>query len=161
MLRFSLSVLVCVVMVAGLVGCDGGGGAGTATVSGTVTYNGSPVEGASVVFAPTDSSGKTAAGTTDAQGNFTLTTVEAGDGAVPGAYGVTVTKLEGGAAPGETLTEEEAYARHFPGSGTAAAQPAEVKDLLPPKYKTAATSELTATVEAGGRNKFTFELKDE
>jgi len=160
MLRFSLSVLVCVVMVAGLVGCDGGGGAGTVAISGTVTYNGSPVEGASVVFAPTDSSGKTAAGTTDAQGNFTLTTIEAGDGAMPGVYTVTITKVEGGAAPGETQTEEEAYESAFPGSGTAA-EPAEVKDLLPGKYKTAATSELTATVEAGGRNKFTFELKDE
>ena len=157
MLRFSLSVLVCVVMVAGLVGCDGG--AGTVDVSGTVTYKGKPVEGASVIFAPTDSGGKSAAGTTDAQGHFTLTTLEAGDGAVPGAYAVTISKVEGGAAAGGTQTEEEAYESAFPGSDTEEA--AEAKDLLPAKYKTAATSKLTATVEASGENDFPFELKDE
>jgi hypothetical protein len=165
MLRFNLSMLVCVVMVAGLVGCGAGGGTdvGAVAVSGTVTYNGSPVEGATVVFAPTGTDGKSAAGTTDAQGHFTLTTVEAGDGAVPGAYGVTVTKSEGGAAPGGTQTEEEAYASGFPEGDGATATPAgpEIKDILPAKYKVAETSGLTATVEASGGGDFTFELKDE
>ncbi len=85
MLRFSLSLVVCVVMVAGLAGC-GSDGIGTAAVKGTVTYKGAPVDGATVMFAPTGSDGKTAAGTTDAQGNFTLATIEAGDGAMPGSY---------------------------------------------------------------------------
>jgi uncharacterized protein DUF6795 len=158
MLRFSLCVLACVALVVGLAGCGTTSDIGAASVSGTVTYNGSPVEGATVSFVPTDDAGKMAAGTTDAQGKFTLTTVQAGDGAVPGAYQVAVSKIEGGAAAGETQTEEEAYAQAFPGSSPEKAP--EVKDLLPAKYKDASKSGLTATVESGGGNDFPFELKD-
>ncbi len=161
MLRFSLAVLVSVAVAVSLAGCSGPADSGPArvAVSGTVTYNGSPVEGASVTFSPQDKGGLAAAGTTDAQGHFKLTTINADDGAVPGSYAVMISKTEGEAASGETQTEEEAYKQAFPGNQPAAESKA--KDLLPAKYKDKATSGLTATVAESGKNDFTFELKDE
>ncbi len=162
MLRFSLCILVCAAVTVALTGCGGGGAdLGTSTVTGTVTYNGEAVEGASVGFVPSGEGGKMAAGTTDAQGKFTLTTIEAGDGAVPGSYQVSVSKTEGGAAAGGEQTEEEARAAAMPKMGGETGPAPEVKDLLPAKYRDAANSGLTAEVKAGGGNDFPFDLKDE
>jgi hypothetical protein len=61
----------------------------TVPVSGTLTYNGKPVPSFKVVFSPTDGR-KTAMGTTDADGKFTLGTNAPGDGAAVGTHKVTV-----------------------------------------------------------------------
>jgi hypothetical protein len=61
----------------------------TVPVSGTLTYNGKPVPSFKVVFSPTDGR-KTAMGTTDADGKFTLGTNQPGDGAAVGTHKVTV-----------------------------------------------------------------------
>ena len=159
MLRFSLCVLVGAAVVVGLAGCAPTSDVGASTVTGTVTLNGAPVEGATVSFVPADDAGKIAAGTTDAQGKFTLTTVKAGDGAVPGAYNVAISKVEGAVAAGGAMTEESRQAS-MPGAGRAPA-PVEVKDLLPTKYKSAKDSGLTAEVKSGGGNDFTFTLEGE
>jgi hypothetical protein len=58
-------------------------------VSGTVTVDGKPVAAAQVLF--TAASGRPAAGETDAQGRYVLSTHETGDGAAVGTYSVTVT----------------------------------------------------------------------
>ena len=60
-------------------------------VTGTVLLDDKPVEGAAVMFSPAE--GRPAEGVTDAQGKFTLTTVEPGDGALVGMHQVTVTGL--------------------------------------------------------------------
>jgi hypothetical protein len=65
----------------------------TVPVSGRVTLDGRPVEGATVMFSP-EAEGRPATGTTDAEGNFTLKTFEPGDGALLGKHRVTVTKVE-------------------------------------------------------------------
>jgi hypothetical protein len=52
-------------------------------VSGTVTYQGKPLEGYRVVFIPTDGR-RPASGVTDASGKFVLGTNAANDGAPPG-----------------------------------------------------------------------------
>jgi hypothetical protein len=76
-----------------------GCGQGTKTVKGTVTMEGEPFPDATVTFYPVDAEGKTdpngknASGTTDANGNFSLGTFKAGDGAMPGQYKVTITKM--------------------------------------------------------------------
>jgi hypothetical protein len=67
-------------------GCGDTGTAPTAKVSGVVTFNGQPVEGASVVFTPAQ--GRPGTGVTDATGHFTISTFAAGDGAVPGEHTV-------------------------------------------------------------------------
>ena len=136
-----------------LTGCGGQAGIeGTVRVTGTVTHQGSPVPGATVIFAPEGAS-RAASGLTDASGNFELTTLRPGDGVLPGKYQVAISKTETIGA----MTEEEsmAYAEKHGEPPTVT-----VKDLLPEKYKSPATSELTAEVTEGGKKHFTFDLTD-
>ena len=149
-------------------GCGGGSvGPDTEPVSGTVTMDGKPVEGAQVVFVPSGS-GRAASGTTDASGRFKLTTFNPQDGAVVGSYAVTISKVEGGSAVNvnvEGLSEEEASkkaAEAFYNSAAAknvGSPKAKDKatDLTPAKYKDAKSSGLTAEVKAG-ENNFEFKL---
>ncbi|MCY2991580.1 MAG: hypothetical protein NTY19_27460 [Planctomycetota bacterium] len=91
----------CVRLVCGLilvlplvVACSNSGSVTTAKVRGKVTYQGNPVPGAVISFAPQAEAGaagsRGATGTTDAEGKFTLTTYKAGDGATVGKHYVTV-----------------------------------------------------------------------
>ena len=82
-------------LAAVVVGCQRGPvRPATAPVAGrVVTKDGSPCDGALVVFHPSAPGRGTDAkpvGKTADDGAFSLTTYEAGDGAVPGSYGVTV-----------------------------------------------------------------------
>ena len=117
--------------------------AGMKTV--TVTYNGDPLEGATVAFLP--DAGQPAIGRTGADGRFTFKT-RGQPGAAIGAGKVTVTAVE-------QLME-------FEGDGEPS--PEELKNmsrsLVPEKYGHVRTSGLTAIVTADGENDFTFELKD-
>lgn len=147
-------------LVSLLLGCgQNGPDIGAVTATGTVTYRGAPVEGAQVAFLP-DGSGRAAAATTDSSGRFSLNTAGAGDGAVPGSYKVIVTKTSAPAAVAAdaSMTPEERDA-----AARAAMERGETKppeDLLPAKYKSPATSGLTATIAQGEKNEFSFELKD-
>ena len=78
-----------------VVGC-GKKGPVVAVVSGTVLLDGEPLDGASVIFHPTSSSGLAGSGKTVSDGTFGLTTFGAvpGAGATPGEYVVTVSKEE-------------------------------------------------------------------
>src|SRR5437764_1920108 len=60
---------------------------------GVVRYNGKPLEGARVTFAHT-TAGVSAYAVTDAEGKFTLTTFQPGDGAAPGKYQLAVIKTQ-------------------------------------------------------------------
>ncbi|MHB0957176.1 MAG: carboxypeptidase-like regulatory domain-containing protein [Pirellulaceae bacterium] len=141
-----------------LIALSGCGGSGQVPVTGTVTLDGAPLEGAAVFFVPVvddtqpQSKQTRANGQTDASGNFTLGTV-AGPGAVPGSYKVGVSKLPGssaeatkgeepkGAPPGTMLSGPPA-----PGGQKTAAAP---KDLVPAKYVNPDTSEITVEVKSG------------
>lgn len=142
----------CLAVLACLVGCSGGSHGDrpkTVPVTGTVTHKGSPVEGAAVTFSPSSKSGSASIGTTDAQGNFTLKSPWGSAGAVPGSYGVTVVKTQaegGGEEPTEAKVEEGAATK--------------LKEQLPAKYNSPATSKLTAEVKTEGKNEFKFELTD-
>lgn len=118
-------------------------------VSGTVTYNGAPVAGASVTFrSPTAS----AFGITDAEGKYKLTTA-AGDKVSLGQYQVSISKKD--TPPPPPASDSATYVPPDPN-----AVPVAPKDLLPPKYADAATSQLTASVTADGKNEFDFPLTD-
>ena len=96
MFRMFAVSLVCVLCVV-TVGCSGG--KDTVAVSGTITVDGAPLEGATVVFTPTDSGndGEAVAshGTTDATGKYTLAiTTTDQSGAVVGEHRVTIGKFD-------------------------------------------------------------------
>lgn len=124
----------------------------THPVTGVVTHNGVPVEGASVLFLASGG-GRGAAGRTDAQGNFKVTTFEAGDGAVAGSYRVAIFK---------TIIPEEPEDAPPAQGGSPDQEPpsAPPQEMLPVKYKDPANSGLKADVSEGGENHFVFDLTD-
>jgi hypothetical protein len=153
--------LLFAVILGGLIaGCGGEVRTGSEPVypvSGVVTYQGQPVEGADVTFRNAEKN-RSAFGRTDDQGRFRLTTFSANDGAVAGTHSVTVVKLS---TPAETAPavdlESEAYVPPRMGQSTAPGGP---KSELPQRYSDPASSGLTATVEADGANEFDFALED-
>jgi hypothetical protein len=60
-------------------------------VRGVVTLDGKPLGGVVVTFSPENETGTAAAGTTDQEGRFQLTSFPTGNGARPGNYKVLVT----------------------------------------------------------------------
>jgi len=142
----------------------------TVPVSGTVSFEGKPLPGASVIFmdssAASPQTGTLNAVTNDA-GQFELKsyfgakTVKSG--AVPGTYKVTILKM---VPPGE-MTEEEYEAKVaeadkiVSGGGvlTQEQTPPELKQLIPRKYSDASLSQLEAKVIPDQKNQFQFELK--
>lgn len=135
----------------------------TVPVSGTVTYNGSPVEGALVSFqsASVDSSGnapKPATGTTGPEGRFELSTYVSGAdlavGALPGEYKVIISKTETSAAPEGQSVEDQMRQQMMGGE---ALKP---KHLLPEKYASPETTDLTASVGDSGAENLEFSLSD-
>jgi len=125
-------LLVCLV-----VGC-GPSRPSTIPVTGTVTLNGTAVEGASVMLMP-EGEGQAATGITDAEGEFSLKTYDPGDGARPGSYKVTVIKKE----TTGFLADQDGL------SGGIAPEGVQEKWLTPQKYSSPDTSELTAEVKDG------------
>ena len=130
-------------------GCSRGSGLVLAT--GTVKLDGQPLAGATVTFVP-QQAGRPATATTDAQGNFRLATAQAGEGAAPGQYAVTVmlARYKNVPAPGTATGKEDMT------SGSGGPVP-EVEIIVPIRYSTPASSGLTATV-AQGAKPFVFDL---
>ncbi|MEN6494982.1 MAG: carboxypeptidase-like regulatory domain-containing protein [Thermoguttaceae bacterium] len=144
--------LCCLMAVATLVGCTSKDAAHPkrVPVTGKVIYQGQPVEGAHVTFAPQAQGLNPAFGTTDASGVFKLSTFDADDGAQPGEYAVTISKtIIEGAQKAEAPIQN---------TGTPPPPP-KTTEMLPVKYKSATDSGLTATVEEKAANEFSFELK--
>jgi len=126
--------VAAVLLAAAVAGCGGG----SARVSGVVTLDGAPVEGATVSFTPASGDGGGlggSAGKTDAEGRYTLRTV-VGDrsGAAVGKHKVTISKFR------EDSKSPE-------GKG---------QDLIPAKFNTGST--LTFDVPSGGTDKADFPL---
>ena len=89
--RFLLVLAMCVGSL--VCGCSGEGDFKVAKVSGQVACQGQPVANVLVQLIPTatgegGATGKSAIGTTDANGNFELSTYQPGDGAVVGTHSV-------------------------------------------------------------------------
>jgi hypothetical protein len=129
-----------------------------ATVSGVVTHNGTPVEGAKVTLHPTaeiDGKGGAAyAAQTDSHGKYLIASSGRDPGIPPGMYKVTVTKLK--TAQGN-LPPEAAD----PGQLEAAGGAGGALNALPDEYGKLMTSKLTVTLEPGKNENKNFELKGE
>ena len=130
--KSSLAGMAAVVAVAVLaVGC-GSDGPQLAPVEGVVMLEGEPLEGAVVLFQPSEG-GKPATGLTDAAGKFVLSTHEQGDGAQVGVNKVSVTK-------------------ELPSANAANVEEGEITDVelgTPARYASPDLSGLTVTVESG------------
>jgi hypothetical protein len=122
-------------------------------VEGTVTLNGTPVEGATLTFVPSDSNvGKSAYARTDTQGMFRLTAVQGGKsgaGTMIGNYRVAVCK---------TVPVREPTVKELADQERGISPDIPILHIIPEKYNDAQISGLTAEV-VKGKNIFHFELK--
>ena len=125
-------------------------------VAGLVLANGVPLGNATVCFRPIDGTGRLAFGNTDSQGRFELKTFVSAarimDGAMPGVYSVTVQEPPPSTPP--AWLPSESWIGAIPRDEI----PPEWRDYRPWKYASPDTSELNATIAAGGNNNFTFSL---
>jgi hypothetical protein len=157
---FAKSLVRAAVLVALTVafGCSRGGT--FATVSGVITHNGTPIEGAKVTFYSTvESEGK--AGTvcsaqTDSSGKYVIAMLGKDPGIPPGMYKVTVVKYEGGFSPQDGMDAGQMEAMLSDTGGSVKSAP---RNLLPKEYATLATSKLSSTLEAGKNKDVNFDLK--
>jgi len=142
-----------------------------AMVEGTITYNGQPVEGATVTFLPVDPAGEIAVGLTDADGRFTLNSTAAvgvGTGALPGEYTVLVVARQAQHDPHAEARRQydEAYERgeitfdQLDARLRARPGPPPPRNLVPERYGNPGATDLRATVERVRINTFTFDLVD-
>ena len=117
-------------------------------VTGAVTANGKPLEGAMLIFTPDTTGGFPAHGITDVNGNYSMAT-RSGTGSVPGC------------APG---TYRVMVSRFLKPDGTPPLDPNEppamsgAMESLPPQYSSPTSSSLRAVVAADG-GEFKFDLK--
>ena len=144
-------LLIFVVSILSL-GCSNSRHPELRRVKGHVVYQGQPVSDAVVAFY-NEKSPRPATGTTDASGDFYLTTFDDNDGALPGEHTVVITKT----AASETddspqLSMDEAM--------TAPSPRIKTKRLLPAKYASVKTSPLRYTVADDGPNDFSIDLDD-
>lgn len=119
-------------------------------VSGVITLDGQPVEGAAVMYL-LKPGGRVATGVTDAQGRYTLTTHPSGDGAYEGLHDVTVSLYRDESSPG-TNTPEGAV------SGSSLVK---IVWIVPEKYSKPGESGLTTSVKYGQKSIYDFDLKSE
>ena len=143
-----------------VVGCGGTKGPAVAVVSGTVMLDGEPLDGASVVFHPTSSSGLGGSGKTSSDGTFGLTTYRAtpGAGVVPGEYVVMIRKEEWPHFE-EPEDDDPDYERKME-QVERDMERAKPTYVTPQAYGDEETSGLTATVSTG-ENKIVFELSSD
>jgi hypothetical protein len=140
--------LIALVLASALAGGCGSKSEGPefAGVSGTVKYQGQPLENAQVVFIPDTAGAPPASGATDKNGYYRLMTRAPGDGAVVGKYRVTVAAR----GPDKILPEGQTATGLL--GNTEPGDP-----LIPQKYFLPDTSGLTGEVKSG-RNTIDFEL---
>jgi len=126
-------------------------------VKGTVTYKGKPISGAVVSFMM-ERAPRGATGTTDANGNYKLTTFDTNDGALVGTHKVTVNKPVANPLGKESnqLTSDDLLKLTKEGK----IEPGKIQTPeIPEKYTDAKTTPLQFTIEPG-ENEKNIELED-
>lgn len=143
--------LVLMVAVFAIAGC--GPESRTSGVTGTVTFEGAAVPEGTITFYP-KAGGRPAIGQIQSDGTYELSTFAPGDGAVPGEHKVAIeAKQVSGAGAAPTSLQDEIAQTSF----GANSKTSSVNWLVPEKYASSESSELTATVESGS-NKIDFQL---
>jgi hypothetical protein len=135
-------------------GCGDDGIGRRYAVNGTVTYKGTPVKQGTITFEPVEPDGRVAAAKI-ADGHYSLTTLQPGDGAKPGKYRVTVVSKD----LDEALASNPQVQKAEDPQKQAHALNKVAKSLVPVKYQLADTSGLTAEVKTSS-NRIDFELTD-
>lgn len=116
-------------------------------VSGTLTYQGQPLESYQVTFLPTDGR-RAATGVTDAAGKFTMGTNTAGDGAPPGPHKVAIVWVAPNVdTPGNEQIIDDPSLLPKP------------KVKIPDQYANPDTSGITQDVPDGGLSDLKIDLK--
>ncbi|MDR2438070.1 MAG: DUF4198 domain-containing protein [Planctomycetaceae bacterium] len=149
---FSIFVIIFCSVTVLLIGCSENNTIDTEAVTGTVTLNGQPLDGASVSFSPKVSGqGTSAAGTTDAQGKYVLQTPlgAAQAGTSQGEYIVLIRKYTQ-KATGQKIKDDR-------GGETEITQPV---NTLPTIYADPEKTPFSASVKPG-KNTYDFDLKKE
>jgi hypothetical protein len=130
-------------------------------VSGTVTYNGSPLERGEISFVSEDLKNNLGASGQITQGSYTLSTGGNEDGAQAGKYKVTITAKEDFLAKAKADFQKDTKqqeSNYIPPQYVAKAEAA-AKTLIPAGYGDARTTNLTAEVKAES-NSINFKLSD-
>ncbi len=104
--------------------------------SGTVTLDGTPVDGAIVTFEPVDAvTGKPGTAVTDKNGYFEVQTFDPGDGLTEGKHKVAIRKSQLVDASGKVVTEVNSDAA------------LKEKHLIPPRYSETKSSKLEVDIK--------------
>ena len=145
-------LLCCIFIVSGCgkkTGLDG-----LYPVKGKLTLDGVPVEGVTINLTPGSVSNETrpATGLTDANGEFKIRTLDPDDGAYPGEYYVTLTKM---VPDGKVPTTEELDAARDAGKRIEI----KMKNDFPAKYSKIMTSGLTFKVSPDNNEDLVLDLK--
>ena len=121
--------------------------------AGTLTFNGDPVENATIIFVPKNrtANGRSATGMTNPQGKFTLMTLDPGDGLAPGDYHVTVTKVKTEGGPSEQLLLESFGTYAGPDDRT-------ITYLIPEHYGKIGESGLEVSIPPKGNKEILLDL---
>ena len=154
-MRSSRAVAVLVLMGGCLWGCRGEVGDGFAkqrpsvvSAKGTITYQGTPLVDAVVVFSPTNGT-HAAAARTDGKGRFVMQAFPPNDGVVPGTYKVSIVKHE---EPADATSPQQ-------GDADEPRQTPAPRLLTPKKYAIAEQSGLSVQIPHGGKDDITLSLE--
>lgn len=155
MLSVTLSAATCSVV---MTGCGTGeSNPPVYPVTGTVTYKGNPVDGATIIFVPISADTEGATGKSGPDGQYTTTTYISGDGMRPGDYMLKVFKYDAPPLPPSESSPD--FDPNAPlddeGYDPSDSSSAPVKNNLPKKYESEVTSGLKLTV---GEEPKTFDI---
>ncbi len=160
----SHSLLTAGLVVAALAafGCSEKGAGSTARAKvfktkGKVTYLGNPLVDASVSFSPQGSQ-PAAVGRTNEDGEFSLMTYRAGDGAAEGEFKVMITVTDSEPAGSTEVAHGTEPGKDYSVSH-GAKKGKRTGNILPAIFSDPLKTPITAKVEASGKNEFTFDLK--
>ena len=143
-----------------LAGCGSDGLGERYSVSGTVSYKGTPVEKGEINFTPDDNTkGRAAFGLIEG-GSYSLTTLTEDDGAFAGKYKVTISSKNVDYSGAEAAAKKKGMANPLalPQEFVAKAN-RDAKTNVPAKYSLPSTSNLTAEVKEQS-NTINFDLTD-